>query len=451
MGKKKSDEIVNLKKLCPDCWSNWSNHDRVQKKIITSPGGFATHNLVSCVKFPSSSGMLPVKKLSLKYLQERKEGRRKERKNQRQNPLFIKPFEYPESFNFPSLWSTEKQHEEEDASSPLNPKQNPNFQLLRSWEKKKTISWSWEDWTLTVPSKLCSCRFLVGSDHRDCFDEVLCKRACTSPHHQLLNALTFTRTSSRWCNCRHSRQGFWNMDIERVCGGHTVCGAGPASQCPVIVVLEGFDMEGSCYKIYAPKINPSALPNRKFFFTLLSHTLPMRAWASFQLLLGWFVCQQQNPKPKFGKEWMLVFRMKNFHRDWCANSDAAELLDAGSWRIYSAWRAFAEIDVRTKLLHISLKLVAEEDLRTGRGTLLRHKSMTNCLIRKCFAARNSCLTAWRHGDLKHDIQPPTTHMDQDRIHSNLTSRHGFRVVLVWKRAMPLLRENKTPTNNYYQE
>jgi hypothetical protein len=179
--------------------------------------------------------------------------------------------------------------------------------------------------------------------------------------------------------------------------------------------------------------------------------LPMRAWASFQLLLGWFVCQQQNPKPKFGKEWMLVFRMKNFHRDWCANSDAAELLDAGSWRIYSAWRAFAEIDVRTKLLHISLKLVAEEDLRTGRGTLLRHKSMTNCLIRKCFAARNSCLTAWRHGDLKHDIQPPTTHMDQDRIHSNLTSRHGFRVVLVWKRAMPLLRENKTPTNNYYQE
>jgi hypothetical protein len=55
------------------------------------------------------------------------------------------------------------------------------------------------------------------------------------------------------------------MDIERVCGRHTVCGAGPASQCPVIVVLEGFDMEGSCYKIYAPKINPSALPNRKFF------------------------------------------------------------------------------------------------------------------------------------------------------------------------------------------
>jgi len=55
------------------------------------------------------------------------------------------------------------------------------------------------------------------------------------------------------------------MDIERVCGGHTVCGAGPASQCPVIVVLGGFDMEGSCYKIHAPKINPSALPNRKFF------------------------------------------------------------------------------------------------------------------------------------------------------------------------------------------
>ncbi len=43
-----------------------------RKKIITSPGDFATHNLVSCVKFPSSSGMLPVKKLSLKYLQERK-------------------------------------------------------------------------------------------------------------------------------------------------------------------------------------------------------------------------------------------------------------------------------------------------------------------------------------------------------------------------------------------
>jgi hypothetical protein len=47
----------------------------------------------------------------------------------------------------------------------LNPKQNLNFQLLRGWEKKekkKTISWSWEDCTLTVPSKLCSCRFLVG-------------------------------------------------------------------------------------------------------------------------------------------------------------------------------------------------------------------------------------------------------------------------------------------------
>jgi hypothetical protein len=63
------DKIVNVNKLWLDCTHvDWClNHNQVEKKIMSRPKRFATHNLVNCVKFKLLEDVT-MKNLPLKYL-----------------------------------------------------------------------------------------------------------------------------------------------------------------------------------------------------------------------------------------------------------------------------------------------------------------------------------------------------------------------------------------------